>query len=60
MEFVACKKTVSLSSFGSSIPIEFFPGITAILADVELIDLDISSAREITRDDFTPGAGSSS
>ena len=39
---------------------EFFPGITAILADVELIDLEISSASDITLDDFTPGAGSNS
>ena len=41
-------------------PIEFFPGITAILAEVELMDLEISSARDITLEDFTPGAGSSS
>ena len=52
------RKTVSRSSFGSSIPMAFLPGTTATRAEIALIDRAISSAREITRDDLTPGAGS--
>ena len=46
--------------FGSSMPITFRPGTTATRAESALIERAISSERLMTRDDFIPGAGSSS
>ena len=57
---ISRRKTVSRFWFGNSIPITLRPGTTATRTDRALIDRAISSARLITRDDFTPGAGSSS
>ena len=52
--------TVSRDLFGSSIPMAFLPGTTAIRALIALMERATSSASAITREDFTPGAGSSS
>ena len=52
--------TSSRFAFGSSMPITFLPGTTATRTDTELMERAMSSARLITRDDFVPGAGSSS
>ena len=56
----ARRKTVSRLGLGSSMPIALRPGTTATRAAVVLIERAISSARLITREDFTPGAGSNS
>jgi hypothetical protein len=52
------RKTFSRSSFGSSIPIAFLPGTTATRAETADIERAMSSARVMTREDLTPGAGS--
>ena len=57
---ISLRNTVSLSSFGNSIPIEFFPGTTATRTETALIDRAMSSARSITLLVLIPGAGLSS
>ena len=52
--------TISRFSLGSSIPITDRPGTVDTRADSADMDRAISSARPITRDAFSPGAGSSS
>ena len=52
--------TVSRLRFGSSMPMALRPCTTATRADTALIERAMSSASEITREDFVPGAGSSS
>jgi len=42
-EIISLKKTFSRFELGISIPIVFFPGIVANLADMELVYLAISS-----------------
>jgi hypothetical protein len=43
---------LALGRLGSSMPIAFLPCTTATRADTALIERAMSSAREITRDDF--------
>jgi hypothetical protein len=56
-EIISLKKTPSLFSFGISIPTVFFPGITATLADVELVFLAKSSDKFMILETITPAAG---
>ena len=46
--------------FGISIPIVFFPGTGAILVDIELVLLAMSSVRLTILEVFMPAAGSNS
>ena len=46
--------------FGISIPIVFFPGTGAILVDIELVLLAMSSVRLTILEVFIPAAGSNS
>ena len=52
--------TVSRCWLGSSMPMTLRPGITAMRAATALIERATSSESEITREDFTPAAGSNS
>ncbi len=54
------RNTVSRRSFGSSMPMTLRPCTTATRAETADMERAMSSARPITRLDFTPGAGSSS
>jgi hypothetical protein len=54
------RNTVSRRWFGNSIPMALRPCTTATRAETADIERAMSSARPITREDFTPGAGSSS
>ena len=54
------RNTVSRLWLGSSMPMALRPWTTATRAETALIERAMSSASEITRDDFVPGAGSSS
>jgi hypothetical protein len=54
------RKTVSRLAFGSSMPMALRPGTTATRAETADIERAMSSASAITREDFVPGAGSSS
>ena len=57
---ISFKNTFSLFGLGISIPMVFFPGIVANLADMELVYLAISSAKLTIFDTFIPDAGSNS
>ena len=60
LEIISLKDTLSLVSFGSSIPTVFFPGIIDTLAEVELVFLARSSDKLIIFETLIPGAGSNS
>ena len=57
---ISFKNTFSLLEFGISIPIVFFPGIVATLAEIELVFLAISSDKFTILETFIPEAGSNS
>ena len=59
-ERISLNATISLLLLGSSMPMTFLPDTTATRAEIALIERAMSSARFMTRDDFVPGAGSSS
>ena len=59
-DIISLKNTPSLFSLGISIPTVFLPGITATLADVELVFLAKSSDKFTIFETFTPAAGSNS
>ena len=60
LSIISLSETLSLVSFGISIPTVFLPGITETLADVELVFRARSSDKFIIFETFTPGAGSNS
>ena len=59
-EIISLRETLSLVSFGISIPTVFLPGITDTLAEVELVLRAKSSDKFIILETLTPGAGSNS
>ena len=60
LAIISEKYTVSRFAFGSSMPITVRPGTVAMRTATTLMLRAMSSARPMTREDFTPGAGSSS